>query len=124
MSENHSIHEFDVNLIVEYFSKIERQGPGSPEITLKALSFIEHLSANAQAADLGCGTGGQTMVLACLLHREKDMTLEDLGYDPSLDTYRKEKQKEYNSEKNDKAFGKMLKNYKKNLFKYNNLLVV
>ena len=26
------------------------------------------------------------------------MTLEDLGYDPSLDTYRKEKQKEYNSE--------------------------
>jgi hypothetical protein len=45
------------------------------------------------------------------------MTLEDLGYDPSLDTYRKEKQKEYNSEKNDKAFGKMLKNYKKNLFK-------
>ena len=64
MSENHSIHEFDVNLIVEYFSKIERQGPGSPEITLKALSFIEHLSANAHVADLGCGTGGQTMVLA------------------------------------------------------------
>ncbi len=30
MSENHSIHEFDVNLIVEYFSKIESQGPGSP----------------------------------------------------------------------------------------------
>jgi len=117
MSENHSIHEFDVNLIVEYFSKIERQGPGSPEITLKALSFIEHLSANAQVADLGCGTGGQTMVLACLLHREKDMTLEDLGYDPSLDTYRKETQKEYNSEKNDKAFGKMLKNYKKNPLK-------
>ena len=116
MSENHSIHEFDVNLIVEYFSKIERQGPGSPEITLKALSFIEHLSANAQVADLGCGTGGQTMVLTGLLHREKDMTLEDLGYDPSLDTYRKEKQKEYNSEKNDKAFGKMLKNYKKKSF--------
>ena len=64
MSENHSIHEFDVNLIVEYFSKIERQGPGSPEITLKALSFIEHLSANAHVADLGCGSGGQTMVLA------------------------------------------------------------
>ena len=64
MSENHSIHEFDVNLIVEYFSNINRQGPGSPEITLKALSFTDDLSAEAHVADLGCGTGGQTMILA------------------------------------------------------------
>ena len=30
--EQKSIHEFDLNLICEYFSNLERQGPGSPEI--------------------------------------------------------------------------------------------
>ncbi len=55
---------FDINLICEYFSSVERQGPGSPEITLKALSFIENLSDKSNIADIGCGTGGQTMVLA------------------------------------------------------------
>lgn len=63
-SEKKSIHEFDVNLIVEYFSYMERQGPGSPEITLKALSFIDNLSNRSLIADVGCGSGGQTMVLA------------------------------------------------------------
>ncbi|MFZ5940144.1 MAG: class I SAM-dependent methyltransferase [Bacteroidota bacterium] len=63
-NENSTIHEFDFSLICEYFSGLERQGPGSPEMTLKALSFIPGLQADAQIADLGCGTGGQTMVLA------------------------------------------------------------
>ena len=63
-NENKSIHEFDFNLICEYFSVIERQGPGSPEVTLKALSFIDNLSAESHIADIGCGTGGQTMTLA------------------------------------------------------------
>lgn len=63
-NENKSIHEFDFNLICEYFSAIERQGPGSPEVTLKALSFIENLTHESQIADIGCGTGGQTRVLA------------------------------------------------------------
>lgn len=62
--ENKSIHEFDFNLICEYFSSVERQGPGSPEITVKALSFIDNLTAQSHIADLGCGTGGQTMILA------------------------------------------------------------
>lgn len=61
--ENSSIHEFDINLICEYFSNVERQGPGSPEATLKALSFIDNLTPNSRIADLGCGTGGQTMIL-------------------------------------------------------------
>jgi ubiquinone/menaquinone biosynthesis C-methylase UbiE len=61
---NKSIHEFDFNLICEYFSSIERQGPCSPEMTIKALSFIENLNKQSLIADLGCGTGGQTMVLA------------------------------------------------------------
>jgi len=59
-----SIHEFDLNLICEYYSNVERQGPGSPEVTLKALSFIDNLTGESRIADLGCGTGGQTMVLA------------------------------------------------------------
>lgn len=62
--ENKSIHEFDFNLICEYFSTVERQGPGSPEVTIKALSFIENLSESSSIADIGCGTGGQTMVMA------------------------------------------------------------
>jgi len=53
-----------LNVIHEYFSNVERQGPGSPEITLKALSFIDSLTENSKVADIGCGTGGQTMVLA------------------------------------------------------------
>lgn len=63
-NENNSIHAFEVNLICEYFSSLERQGPGSPEITVKALSFIDQLSDESRIADIGCGTGGQTMVLA------------------------------------------------------------
>ena len=62
--EVQSIHEFDLELICEYYSQVERQGPGSPEVTRRALSFVEGLSAESRIADLGCGTGGQTMVLA------------------------------------------------------------
>lgn len=63
-NENKTISQFELNLICEYFSHVERQGPGSPEVTLKALSFIDNLTDESQIADLGCGTGGQTMVLA------------------------------------------------------------
>ena len=61
--ENSSIHDFDVKLICEYFSTIERQGPGSTEVTIKALSFIDNLDEHSLIADFGCGTGGQTMTL-------------------------------------------------------------
>jgi trans-aconitate methyltransferase len=62
--ENKSVHDFDINLICEYYSNFVRQGPGSPEITIKALSFIDNLNELSQIADIGCGTGGQTIVLA------------------------------------------------------------
>jgi len=63
-SDNKTIHDFDFEVICEYFSGVERQGPGSPEVTIKALGFIDGLSHESRIADLGCGTGGQTMVLA------------------------------------------------------------
>jgi len=64
MSEIQSIHDFDLELICEYYSGLERQGPGSPEITYRALSFVDGLKEESRIADIGCGTGGQTMVLA------------------------------------------------------------
>ncbi len=59
-----NILEFDFQLICDYFTALERQGPGSPEATLKALSFIDNLTDESRIADIGCGSGGQTMVLA------------------------------------------------------------
>jgi hypothetical protein len=59
-NETKSIHEFEFNLICEYFAGVERQGPGSPEATVKALSFIDNLTDKSRIADLGCGRGGQT----------------------------------------------------------------
>ena len=38
-NENNTILGIDVNLICEFFLNTERQGPGSPEVTLKALSL-------------------------------------------------------------------------------------
>jgi SAM-dependent methyltransferase len=63
-SENKSIHEFDFKLICDYYSLLERQGPGSPEVTVKALGFTGNLTDRSVIADIGCGTGGQTMILA------------------------------------------------------------
>jgi len=72
-----SVHEFDVSLICEYYSNFERQGPGSPESTIKALSFIDNLNELSQIADIGCGTGGQTIILA--QHTKANITGIDLS---------------------------------------------
>ena len=53
-----------MNLLVEVHAGLERQGPGSTETTLKALGFIDGIERISKVADLGCGTGPQTMVLA------------------------------------------------------------
>jgi len=53
-----------LDLIIETHVGLKRQGPGSPEMTIKALSFLENLDNISRVADLACGTGGQTMVLA------------------------------------------------------------
>jgi SAM-dependent methyltransferase len=59
-----TIHDLDFNLICEYYLRFDRQGPGNREMTLRALNFIDGLTAGSHIADLGCGTGGQTMTLA------------------------------------------------------------
>lgn len=53
-----------INLLIETHVGLERQGPGSPEMTYKALEFLDDLDRVALTADLGCGSGGQTMILA------------------------------------------------------------
>lgn len=60
--KNKEITEFD--LLIESHLGLERQGPGSAEMTIKALSFIKNLDSNSMIADIGCGSGAQTMVLA------------------------------------------------------------
>lgn len=53
-----------MDLLIESHLGLKRQGPGSTEMTLKALSFVELPKENAHIADMGCGIGGQTMLLA------------------------------------------------------------
>jgi SAM-dependent methyltransferase len=53
-----------LDLIVEIHVGLERQGPGSLEMIVKALSFLDNLDKISRVLDLGCGTGGQTMTLA------------------------------------------------------------
>ncbi len=64
MSKDNTIHDFELDLICDYYSSMERQGPGSPEMTKRALEFIPFLSNDAEILDIGCGTGGQTMTIA------------------------------------------------------------
>jgi SAM-dependent methyltransferase len=60
--DNRQITMTDV--LIETHAGLERQGPGSYEVTMKALSFLGHTRGIVKAADMGCGTGGQTMILA------------------------------------------------------------
>lgn len=53
-----------LDLVIETHMGLEREGPGSPEMTVKALSFLDNIDKITQTADLGCGSGGQTMVIA------------------------------------------------------------
>lgn len=42
-----------LELIIEYHKGNERQGPGSEETTLKALSYISYLNEKTKILDIG-----------------------------------------------------------------------
>jgi SAM-dependent methyltransferase len=55
----------ELELIIDLHKNSERQGPGSEKDTLKALGLLNLPTDQIlKVADLGCGSGGQTIVLA------------------------------------------------------------
>lgn len=67
----------DLELMVDFYLHIPRQGPGSAKETIKALDYTGLRSLkNLKIADIGCGTGAQTMTLAQNL--DGDITAVDL----------------------------------------------
>jgi SAM-dependent methyltransferase len=67
----------DFDLLIDLHQNNLRQGPGSDAMTQKALSFIDIADQpNLQMADIGCGTGAQTLTLA--QHTKGHITAVDL----------------------------------------------
>jgi ubiquinone/menaquinone biosynthesis C-methylase UbiE len=67
----------EFELLVDLYLKSERQGPGSEEGTLCALELCDiEGKQNLNIADIGCGTGAQTLTLA--KHLEGKITAVDL----------------------------------------------
>jgi len=55
----------EIELLIDLHKNAKRQGPGSDEDTLKALSFIPIKTGQfLKVADIGCGSGAQTIALA------------------------------------------------------------
>lgn len=55
----------EIALLIDLHKDSERQGPGSEGETLKALDFMDIPNdQKLRVADIGCGTGGQTLTLA------------------------------------------------------------
>lgn len=66
-----------LELLIDFHLEAERQGPGSPEDTLRALSFMGIRRDQPLAiADIGCGSGAQTLTLA--RHLTGSITAVDL----------------------------------------------
>jgi SAM-dependent methyltransferase len=55
----------ELDLIIDFHKNSERQGPGSEKDTLKALGMLNlPTDRKLKVADIGCGSGGQTITLA------------------------------------------------------------
>lgn len=67
----------DIAHIIDFHLNAERQGPGSAEDTLRALEYTGLAGRKElRIADIGCGTGGQTLSLA--RHLDGHITAVDL----------------------------------------------
>ena len=67
--------EFD--LLVDLHKHMQRQGPGSPRVTEKAIELTGLMDRRElDIADIGCGTGGQTLSLAS--HLDGKITAVDI----------------------------------------------
>lgn len=55
----------ELELLLDFHLEADRQGPGSREDTIKALSFVDiPRDTPLKIADIGCGSGAQTVTLA------------------------------------------------------------
>lgn len=67
----------ELELLVDFHADTERQGPGSSTDTLQALNMIRiNKNQSYRVADIGCGSGGQTITLA--KHLKGEITAVDL----------------------------------------------
>lgn len=67
----------ELELLLELHKDNDRQGPGSEAVTLQALSFLPFdKNTTLTIADIGCGTGAQTLTLAT--HTNSMLTAVDL----------------------------------------------
>jgi cyclopropane fatty-acyl-phospholipid synthase-like methyltransferase len=67
----------ELEYLVDFHLDAQRQGPGSDEDTLRALSFLDIEPGKAlRIADIGCGSGAQTLTLA--QHLTGQITAVDL----------------------------------------------
>jgi ubiquinone/menaquinone biosynthesis C-methylase UbiE len=59
----------EMELMIDFYLDLGRQGPGSMSDTINALAFTDLRSkCDLKIADIGCGTGSQTLDLARLLN--------------------------------------------------------
>lgn len=77
--ENKQIFDFDLKMIADFFRELDRPGAGGVEQTLRALEFVPD-RPGMRIADIGCGTGGQTVTIA----RNRDCTITAVDLLPEL----------------------------------------
>ena len=92
--ENVVIDDFDFYMIADFFKRVDRQGPGGDWETRLAASLIPDFKRKIRIADIGCGKGSQTFVLA----DEYDAEIDAVDLLPEMTESIKEKCKEKNIE--------------------------
>jgi ubiquinone/menaquinone biosynthesis C-methylase UbiE len=76
---------------IEFYKRLDRQGPGDDKYTEMAFRLLENLPPNPRILDVGCGSGSQTLALARLAPGE--ITAVDV-YDCFLNKLNENVQKE------------------------------